>query len=58
MYGNKTTFVNAPEQLVDELGDHFLGVLVGPVHVVAARDDHGQVEGPDPTVRVRKVCDV
>lgn len=33
------------EQLVGELGNEFFGELVGAVHVVAAGDDHRQVEG-------------
>ena len=34
----------AAEQLVDELGDEFLGELVRTVHVVAARDDDRHLE--------------
>jgi hypothetical protein len=30
---------------VDELRDDLLGILVGAVDVVAARDDEGEVEG-------------
>jgi len=40
----KSYFVST-QQLIDELGDEFLGVLVGSVHVVAASDDDGHVEG-------------
>ena len=42
-----------PHQLVDELRDELLGVLVGPVHVVAPRDDDGKVERPDHTIHGR-----
>ena len=37
--------LHALEELVGELGDELLGVLVRPVHVVAASDDAGQFEG-------------
>ena len=34
----------APHQLVGELGDQFLGELVGSVNIVAASDQAGQLK--------------
>ena len=36
---------HAAEQPAHELGDHFLRELVRAEHVIAARDDHGKLEG-------------